>query len=127
LALSQNVVKKTLFHPFFLTLGFVAGLVSPQVFGAPYTQQERKSVQSEKEAQIDEIRNQEITQLRIALGRRLPTNRRADLYLRLAEIYLEAYRAEFLIEGRVHDKRIESGHPGSRGSVIDRSDRKSVV
>lgn len=85
---------------------------------ARFTTSERQAVQTEKESQIQNIRDQEITQLRIALGRRLPSTRRADLYLRLAEIYLEAYRAEFLLEGRMQDRRFERGE---RPGVIDRS------
>ncbi|NTU63906.1 MAG: hypothetical protein HGB05_11035, partial [Chloroflexi bacterium] len=53
---------------------------------------ERAEVETSEETQIRDLRKQEITQLRIALGRRVENNRRADLYFRLAEIYLEAYR-----------------------------------
>ena len=83
-----------------------------------YSDQELRSAESSQERQIRELREQEITQLRIALGRRVPQNRRADLYFRLSEIYREAYRAEFFLEGRVHEKRIDQG---SADSKIDRS------
>lgn len=76
-----------------------------------YQASELRSVETSDEGKIRELRQQEVTQLRIALGRRSPNNRRADLYLRLAEIYLEAYRADYILEGRVHEKRLEKGQP----------------
>lgn len=82
-----------------------------------YSQQELQSFEHPDEAQVRELREQEITELRIALGRRPGTHRRADLYLRLAEIYLEAYHTEFLLEGRVHESRLSAG---KKDSVIDR-------
>jgi tetratricopeptide (TPR) repeat protein len=83
---------------------------TPIVFASsPYTQTELQSAERGNESQIRALRDEEIRQLRIALGRRLPTNRRADLYFRLAEIDLEAYRAEFLLEGRVHESRLAKG------------------
>src|SRR5436309_3248742 len=74
-----------------------------------YSQDEIHAVENTDDSKIRELRSQEINELRIALGRRLPTNRRADLYFRLAEIYLEAYHAEFLLEGRVHEQRLNRG------------------
>jgi tetratricopeptide (TPR) repeat protein len=86
--------------------------------GNPYSNAEIRAVETADEAKIREIRDEEITQLRVALGRRAPQNRQADLYYRLAEIYVEAYRSAFLIEGRAHDKRIEKQIPDK---TIDRS------
>lgn len=98
-----------------IALGFIAlgSGAAPRAAhaGAPYSEAELKSSESADEAKIRELRQDEITQLRIALGRRSPGNRRADLYLRLAEIYLEAYRADYLLEGRAHEKRLERGQP----------------
>lgn len=74
---------------------------------APYSNAEMSAVETSDEAKIEELRSQEIRQIRIALGRRIATNRRADLYFRLAEIYLEAYHQAYIIEGRVHDKRLD--------------------
>ncbi len=87
----------------------LAGAIAPHyvLAKAPYSDSEIQAVETTDEARIRELRDQEINQLRIALGRRLPNNRRADLYYRLAELYLEAYRQEYLLEGRAHDKRIE--------------------
>ena len=82
-----------------------------------YSESEIRSVETPDEVRIRDLRRDEITQLRIALGRHAPSNRRADLYLRLAEIYIEAYRSDYLLEGRVHDKRLERGQP-SRTSII---------
>jgi tetratricopeptide (TPR) repeat protein len=93
-----------------LALGLtLAGAVAPHTTWAktPYLDSEIQAVESSDESRIRELRDQEIKQLRIALGRRLPNNRRADLYYRLAELYLEAYRQEYLLEGRAHEKRLE--------------------
>src|SRR4051812_27074512 len=87
----------------------------------PYSVGEIRANETEKEAQIRVLRDQEITQIRIALGRRLPKQRMADLYFRLAELYLEAYRMEFLLEGRAHEKRISSGRSDP---FMDRSNSK---
>ncbi|MFL5813512.1 MAG: tetratricopeptide repeat protein [Bdellovibrionia bacterium] len=87
----------------------LAGAMAPHTTWAkaPYSESEIQAVETSDESRIRELRDQEIKQLRIALGRRLPNNRRADLYYRLAELYLEAYRQEYLLEGRAHDKRLE--------------------
>lgn len=86
-------------------------LCAPHVTWAkgPYSDNELRRAEKSDESRIRELREQEITQLRIALGRRSPQNRKADLYLRLAEIYLEAYRMTYLLEGRVHDHKLEKG------------------
>jgi tetratricopeptide (TPR) repeat protein len=82
-----------------------------------YSEQDLLAQEKADDSKIRELREQEVTQLRIALGRRSPTNRRADLYLRLAEIYMEAYRSEFMLEGRVHEKRLDQG---MKDTYIDR-------
>jgi tetratricopeptide (TPR) repeat protein len=76
---------------------------------ASYTDAEIRAVETPDDTKLRSLRKDEITQLRIALGRHAPSNRRADLYLRLAEIYIEAYRADYILEGRVHEKRLEKG------------------
>lgn len=92
-----------------LALSGAASLANPSIAEAraPYTDSELRSQETADEAKVREIRDQEVTQLKIALSRRQPANRMADLYLRLAEIYLESYRAEYLLEGRAHEKRLE--------------------
>ncbi|OFZ79563.1 MAG: hypothetical protein A2583_14560 [Bdellovibrionales bacterium RIFOXYD1_FULL_53_11] len=74
-----------------------------------YSREELSAVQTAEETSVSELRAQEITQLRIALGRRSPANRMAELYFRLAKNYLEAYSATFKLEGRVHEKHLERG------------------
>lgn len=86
-------------------VAFVAG----PAWSSPYSPAEIQAVESPQEREIRQIREQEVTQLRITLGRRNEANRRADLYFRLAEIYLEAYRMEYQLEGRAHEKRFEMG------------------
>lgn len=75
----------------------------------PYAESELRALETPEEAKIRDLREQEINQLRVALGRRMPQNRQAELYFRLAEAYLEGYRAMYLLEGRVHDQRLEKG------------------
>lgn len=99
-------------------------LITATLAGTPYSTSQLHEVETPEETKIREIRTQEITQLRIALGRRIPTNRRADLYFRLAEINLEFYRSEFLLEGRVHEKRIEAG---ISDKFIDRSHSRPYI
>jgi tetratricopeptide (TPR) repeat protein len=70
-------------------------------------EQEYQGVQSTKELRIEKLRNEEIKAVKMALGLRNPENRKAELYLRLAELYLEAYRADFLLEGRIHEKTLK--------------------
>ena len=100
--------------------GFCLLMISLQapVARATYELSEFRGVELPDEVKIRELRGEEINQLRIALGRRSPSNRRAELYFRLAEIYLEAYRMTFLLEGRIHEKRIEKG---IQDKFIDRS------
>ena len=71
------------------------------------TDSDYRGVQTEKELRIERLRNDEIKAVKMALGLRNPENRKAELYLRLAELYLEAYQADFLLEGRIHAKRLE--------------------
>ncbi len=78
-------------------------------FAAPYSSQEMTSVRTDNEKKLDDLRLREINEIRTVLGRRLEQNRRVDLYIRLAETYLEQYRAEFLIEGKAHEKRLAEG------------------
>lgn len=109
-------------RPFFL--GLIVGTIALPVFAAPYSAEEMASVRTDDENKLRELRMAEIEQLRITLGRRLPTNRKADLYVRLAEAYLESYRAEFLNEGKVHDKRLADGVPDK---FIDRANSRPLL
>ena len=84
----------------------------------PYSESEIRSVETSDEAKVRELSDQEVTQIRVTLGRRVPVNRMADLYFRLAEIQLESYRRTFLLEGRVHEKRLAAGQDDD---TIDRS------
>jgi len=90
----------------------------------PYSDAEIRKVITEDEQKIQEIRTQEVAQLKLTLSRRIPNERRADLYLRLAEIYIESYRSEFLLEGRAHDLRIEQK---IEDKFIDRSRSKPYL
>ena len=72
-----------------------------------YAAMNYSSVQDSKEKQIESIRNEEIHTVKLALSLRSHENRKAELYLRLAELYLEAYRADFLLEGRLQDQALK--------------------
>lgn len=108
---------------FLLSIAFTLLHVLPSsVWG--YSDSELASVQSEKDNKIHKIRENEIVQLTVTLKRRSPQNRKAELYFRLAELYLEAYRAEFLLEGAAHEKRLKNGQSDT---VIDRSNSKKYL
>ena len=73
---------------------------------AAHSAQDYASVETSREKQIEGLRNEEIHAVKMALSLRSPENRKAELYLRLAELYLEAYRADFLLEGRLQEKAL---------------------
>ncbi len=110
LALNRSAMQKPKAE-FGLILSVLSALViaSPALSFAAYSESELRSLEGKEEAQIRNLREQELTQLRITLGRRLAPNRRADLYFRLAELYVEAYRAAYLLEGKVHEKHLSQG------------------
>ena len=65
------------------------------------------AVQNPKEKQIESIRNEEIRAVKTALSLRSHENRKAELYLRLAELYLESYQSDFLLEGRLQEQALQ--------------------
>lgn len=88
---------------------------------ARISDEQYRSVQSPKEQQIEEIRLEEIRAVKTALSLRAPQNRKAELYLRLAELYMEAYRADFLLEGRLHEAQLPNNPKArlERGRSLD--------
>lgn len=81
--------------------------LSRMAVARPPAEGDYQGVQTEKELRIERLRNDEIKAVKMALGLRNPENRKAELYLRLAELYLEAYQADFLLEGRIHEKSLK--------------------
>ncbi len=77
------------------------------VASAAVSDSEYDAVLTDRERKIDAIRREEIQTVSSALRLRSPENRQAELYLRLAELYLEAYQADFLLEGRIHEARLK--------------------
>lgn len=73
--------------------------------------------EQQDEAKIRSIREKEIISLRQTLGYRLGNSRKADLYFRLAELYLEAYREASLLEGRWHEEALKTD-PSARLSRV---------
>lgn len=74
-----------------------------------YSQQQFAAVTSDEEAQINRVRDQEISQLKIVLGRRFAERRRPDILLRLAELYIEKYRFYFLKESEIYQAQYKQG------------------
>jgi len=74
-----------------------------------YSDKEIAKVESPQEKQIRVTREAELQELKKLLALRLPSQRRADLYLRQAELYFEAYRQEFILEGRVNEQKVARG------------------
>lgn len=66
---------------------------------------ELKSFESRDEANIRELREQEIRQINLVLKKPYSKDHSNHLYFRLAEIYLEIYRSTFLSEGRLYEKK----------------------
>ena len=86
--------------------GFIFFALVPINANAVTGSTDYSSVQTSKEKQIEEIRNEEIRAVKSALSLRTEGNRKAELYQRLSELYLESYRADFLLEGRIHEGRL---------------------
>ena len=104
-----------------LLLGAVPGLIAA---AAPYQRQDLHALQTPEERELREIREKEIEQLKLTLGLRQPSNRKADLYMRLAEAYFDAYRSDFLLEGRLHEKRVAEG---AREEKMDRTNSRRIL
>ncbi len=64
-----------------LSLSTVSATAAPKT--RPYTSAELQEVETPVEGKIRAIRDQEVKQLKLALSRRNPENRRADLFFRL--------------------------------------------
>jgi tetratricopeptide (TPR) repeat protein len=98
-------------HRIGLALYFLSVGISSAV--AAHSARDYASVQTPIERKVEAIRNEEIKTIRVALGLRNPENRKAELFLRLAELYQEAYRADFLLEGRIQEKELKRD-PGAK-------------
>lgn len=74
---------------------------------AEYAPAEFSSVTSPQEARLNTIREQEIQQLKAILQRSITKDQRADLLLRLGEVYNELYRFYFFKENQLWNKKSE--------------------
>src|SRR3989338_2591478 len=104
LDLNRSVIHKVRWHRW-IWLGLFLGSVASFAF----TPSDLKTIQTPQEIEIQNLREKEINQNKVALSRSQADSQRIELYHRLAELYLEAYRANFLLEGRLHQKRISDG------------------
>ncbi len=82
--------------------------------GWTYSQSEFQAVTSAQEKQISQIRDEEIDQIKIVINRRIQENKKPDMLLRLAELYVEKYRFYFLKENEIYQKRLKGGEKPSR-------------
>ncbi|MBU6153930.1 MAG: tetratricopeptide repeat protein [Bdellovibrionales bacterium] len=104
----------------------VALMIHSTAIAAPMDK-DYQLVQSNKELRIEKLRNEEIKAVKMALGLRNPENRKSELYLRLAELYLEAYRADFLLEGRIHEKALKSNPSAPFVRMRSREDLRNGI
>ncbi len=70
--------------------------------------QDYASVQTAKDKQLEMIRNEEIRTCWEALALRKEESQKAELYLRLAKSYKEAFEADFALEGRILEKNLKT-------------------
>lgn len=119
---SHSVGLKT-----FLTIFTVVCLSSP-LLAHGYTQGQFDGVTSNEEAKINQVREQEITQLKMVMGRRFAENRRPDILLRLAELYVEKYRYYFFKENQIHQNQYKSGeHPKNVNHDLSRAQLRGAT
>ena len=90
-------------------LCLASALLQPVAAVATYSDEQIRATESDQERELNDIRDQEINQLKIVLGRRMAANRRPDLLLRLGELYLEKYRHYFFKENEAHQRMIQQG------------------
>ncbi len=86
-----NVVERRFFEICFC---LAAASLSVEL-RADYSQADFGSVSTPQENKLNEIRDQEIQQLKMILRRSITKEQRADLLLRLGEVYTEKYRHYF--------------------------------
>ncbi len=74
-----------------------------------YSNAQFQAVISAQEQQLERVRDEEIKQLKIVLGRRFTESRKPDLLLRLAELYVEKYRFSFFKENEIYQALLKQG------------------
>ena len=99
---SLSVARKPL-------LAFCIAFFAASPLAQAYTQTQFDEVTTSEESQINHVRDQEVQQLKIVLGRRFAENRRPDILLRLAELYTEKYRFYFFKENQIHQNLYKQG------------------
>ncbi|NUM89593.1 MAG: tetratricopeptide repeat protein, partial [Bdellovibrionales bacterium] len=83
---------------------------------AGYSVREFADLTTAKESAVDRIRDQEIRQIQLILTRPVQEEQRADLMLRLVELYTERYRFFLYKENEIWAKRVDQWMAqGSRG------------
>ncbi|GEM_PF-1911655 len=100
----QEIKRGLGYLAFAVTVSFIAAAPA-----AAYSEAQFRAVTTENEAQINEIREQEINQIKVVMGRRFSESRRPDILLRLAELYIERYRFFFFKENEIHQAQLKSG------------------
>ncbi len=74
---------------------------------AGYSVREFAEHTTSQESAVDRIRDQEIKQIQLILTRPVPQEQRADLMLRLVELYTERYRFFFFKENEIWMKQVD--------------------
>ncbi len=123
LPLNLNVVNKVSL----ILISIAMSIVFNSSQAVAYSNAEYSAVQTPQELQLESIRLQEVKAIKEALGLRSPQNRQAELYYRLAELYLESYRADFLVEGRVHDQKVQANPQARFERTRSRTDLQNGI
>lgn len=110
----------------------LAGLVTlgAEVYAA-YPEGEFQALTSPQEAKLNEIRDQEVMQIQTILKRSISKEQRADLLLRLGEVYNEKYRYYFFKENQIWNKKIDeflnAGGKGKKRPKLDAGKSKGYL
>jgi tetratricopeptide (TPR) repeat protein len=102
----ENTVGLSLRRIWALQLAIAAMSLSGGAL-ADYSEAEFQAITSPQETQLNEIRDQEVNQIKVILKRSIGKEERADLLLRLGEVYNEKYRSYFYKENQIWNKRID--------------------
>lgn len=101
---------------------------------AAYSQAEFNSVITPSEKRLDDIRDQEIQQLKVILRRSGDKAERVDLLLRLGQVYTEKYKFYFFKENEIWNKKIDAymalepkAQKGQRRPRIDVGESKKFI
>ena len=117
---SARGILKAKWREVFLLLGLFVlsadrfALVGVPAARAAYSEADYQAITTLQEAKLNEIRDQEVNQIKIILKRSISKEQRADLLLRLGEVYNEKYRYYFFKENQIWNKKIDASMAASQ-------------